>query len=1032
MLAKPRLNIGHVIIGLAAVLLLAIMFGPQQQSDAVVNQQQGTIQRLNHLQQLYNRFDQNTLEVRLLLQPDVSSLHSLLGQAEKELSSLGQQESAWLNDEKLAILQGGLKTKQAWLLAFESNWQNFQRNITQLEQQFLSMNSMPHGTAKGDVYTLLNQTLRVYQGRDEENVARLLQQLDVLLLKQAATKQQIIRQKTLLSMKVLLQASRADKVMMKQFFASSKHNVVASLLAELEKIKLDGAIHLQSNRYSLAMLALLLLTYIAFIIIRLRSASTHLENSMQDLEHLKFALDQHAIVTMTNPQGVLTYANDNLCKISRYKHDELIGSSHQVLNSGFHDGAFFSTMWKTINNGEVWHGEIQNKKKNSHIYWVDSTIVPFVNKQGILERFIAISSDITTRKQAEIALKEREKHIRNVLDTALDSVLILDEMGNASYWNPLAERTFGWSAKEIIGSPILDNLFPPEHLRHFQNQSFNSLLKDRVELVAIHKDGHQFPVEVAISQLDSGGDFHFSAFIRDISRRKQAEQDIKVAHDQALESSRLKSTFLSTVSHEIRTPMNGIIGMTDLILDTTLDEEQHEFAETIRSSAEALLCIINDILDFSKIEAGKMSVEPIPFSISSVVGGVVDTLRVKAKDKGVPLLYRLDSDLPDSLLGDPGRLRQILLNITDNALKFTKEGKVVIKVLQQTVTSGVPLVYFEVSDTGIGLSEQGQEKLFQPFSQADGSTTRKYGGTGLGLSICARLVKLMKGEIAVKSELGQGSVFYFSIPLPLATQQMESDKVLELPQSAHDAKVLLVEDNAVNQRVASLHLKKLGITPDISSNGQQALDAIKENAYDIIFMDCQMPVMDGFAATEHIRQWEAANGMSRQPIIAMTANAMKGDREQCLVAGMDDYLSKPIRAVDLDLMLQHWLQAQGSDNRNVDAALVDSEAVPLIDLSWLEEMFGDDQATIHELLGMFLESAETIVLKMTQCEDSGKMKDLAHEMKGAAANLGVTSIVLTAKYMEDHPDLEHDGHIKLLQQHIANLKQFVGTIVASV
>ncbi|MDX8382951.1 MAG: ATP-binding protein, partial [Ghiorsea sp.] len=431
-----------------------------------------------------------------------------------------------------------------------------------------------------------------------------------------------------------------------------------------------------------------------------------------------------------------------------------------------------------------------------------------------------------------------------------------------------------------------------------------------------------------------------------------------------------------------------------------------------------------------KIEAGKMSVEPIPFSVSSVVGGVADTLTAKARDKSVTLIYRIDDALSDTLIGDPGRLRQILLNLTDNALKFTKEGTVTLKVLHQQTENNISMVHFAVSDTGIGLSEQGKKRLFQPFSQADSSTTRKYGGTGLGLSICARLIALMKGEIILESELGKGSTFSFSIPLPIAAPlvQRSSPSSPGKALKYHDAKVLLVEDNAVNQRVASLHLKKMGIAPDVKQNGQEAVDAVQEQGYDIIFMDCQMPVMDGFVATERIRAFEAEKDNQHQTIVAMTANAMKGDKERCLAAGMDDYLSKPISAAALSKVLQHWLNDSESIAEDMVAAV---SGASLLDLSYLEEMFGDDKETILELFTLFLENAEGIILQMQGSDDAEAVKALAHELKGSSSNMGVKSMTDVAAYIERHAEDDQQAKLVLLQQHIVALRSFVGTEFAS-
>lgn len=533
-----------------------------------------------------------------------------------------------------------------------------------------------------------------------------------------------------------------------------------------------------------------------------------------------------------------------------------------------------------------------------------------------------LKAEITVRKQIEAELHERENTFQTLLESASEGIVIVSDQGLIKMVNARLLSLFGYAREEMLGQAI-ELLLPPhfakQHVRHraeFAAQPKNRSMGSNLDLWGQHKDGTQFPVDVSLSYVHTRQGLLVMGFVADMTERKKIQEALAQARDQAMESSRLKSEFLATMSHEIRTPMNSIIGITELLLEAGLEGEQEKLAHLVKESGAALLNIINDILDTSKIESGKLRLENIDFDLRSEVGIVTAMMTAKAQDKQIALTVEVESGVPQRLHGDPGRLRQILINLLSNGIKFTLQGSVGLRVALESRADQRATLFFSVKDTGIGIPKNVQSQLFQPFMQADGSTTRKFGGTGLGLVICRKLLDLMGGHIGLDSQEDVGSTFWFTVPYDLAHEQKIPEPVRKLPApnqldnlgqmgKTTSSKILLVEDNEVNTLIALKMLERLGYCADRVANGREALEALSQNPYSLVLMDCQMPEMDGYDATRAIRAREQESG-DHVPIVAMTANAMLEDREKCLAAGMDDYLSKPVDRNSLAAILERW------------------------------------------------------------------------------------------------------------------------------
>jgi PAS domain S-box-containing protein len=493
-----------------------------------------------------------------------------------------------------------------------------------------------------------------------------------------------------------------------------------------------------------------------------------------------------------------------------------------------------------------------------------------------------------------------------------------------------ATASYGYSHEELLSMTVRD-LVPPEDLPAVDRYLATALSGEEPGLVLArqwrhrYKDGTVVDVEINSDDLTLNGRSCRVLLCQDVTERNLATAALAAARDAAVEASNMKSAFLANMSHEIRTPMNAVIGMNELLLDTELSDEQRFLAAQAAQSGEQLLAIINDVLDVSKIEAGRLELDLTDFDLHTLIDQVCATARLQVGQRGVALELEFGDDVPDRVHGDAARLRQVLTNLLSNAAKFTREGEIRVRV-----TSGPDApVRFAVSDTGIGIDATVLVQMFEPFTQADTSTTRVFGGTGLGLAIARDLVALMGGTIGADSDPGSGSTFWFELPLGAArTPDVNATLDARRPsrESTHSGDgptVLIVEDNPINQLVAVRSLERCGIRADVASDGLEALDALAARRYDAVLMDCQLPVMNGYDATIEIRRREQKTG-GHVPIIAMTASAMTGDRDLCIKAGMDDYVTKPIRPHHLADVLNRWINTRSAPAADAAASAAKS------------------------------------------------------------------------------------------------------------
>jgi PAS domain S-box-containing protein len=612
----------------------------------------------------------------------------------------------------------------------------------------------------------------------------------------------------------------------------------------------------------------------------------------------------------------------------------------------------------------------------------------FINDKGEPVKMTGTAQDVTESEQA-LALKESEERYRTLAETASDAIITVDENSVIAFVNKATEKVFGYTSGELIGKSL--TVLMPENLRHIHLKGIKRYIETKkkniswqaTELTGLHKKGFLVPIEVSFGQYTKDGKQIFTGIVRDITERKKEKDQLKEAKEKAEQLSKTRQEFLSVMSHEIRTPLNAVLGITHLLIAENPSPEQTQNLRILEFSANNLLSLINNILDFSKIESGKIQLEKIDFNFNNLLQQVMNTFRHNAEEKQVKLILIAQSGIPGILIGDPTRLTQILNNLIHNAIKFTSQGEISLHIKILSGNENDLELLFEVSDTGTGIENNRLHEIFDSFTQAKSSITRQFGGTGLGLTICKKLVNLLGGEIKVESEPGRGSVFRFNLPFKIGKEISRKnlpDTSYEKNFSLKGLRILLAEDNLTNQLLAKKFITRWGAEVDTADNGLIVINKLKQQKYDLILMDLQMPVMDGYESAKNIRK--AGFSAEDLPIIAFSAYALDDDKIKVLEAEMNDYLPKPIDPYELYRKIIKNISIKEDMQRQF--LVIPSAPEDVLSLSELLESFADDETFLKNYLNLFKKEFKELHSKISVAalkHDTETVRMIIHKIK---------------------------------------------------